>query len=254
VISHERAVGTAAASAEVMTRSTFPVACAFLALSSPALAGTPAAAPHDLGSKSEPSAKGAYEHDGFYLRTAAGIGAYNESFRAESTPRYGGESGGYADGFATMGEIAVGYAVKPGFIVGGSLFAMDVSRASFEPNDGVTVPNEVTPKRRELTLVGPFVDWYPNARRGLHFQGSAGFAVLAEPWKHRDSSHEPAYVAIGGGATLGVGYDWFVSEQWSLGVMAHIAGAIVTGTDDNDVRFYHAVGTSPSLLLAATYN
>lgn len=233
----------------------FRAALLSVALTSSALAATTPEAPtRDGGAPAQSRTKGAFEHDGFYLRLSTGFGGYNEGFQSRSTPRYGGESGGDARGFASVGELAIGHSVASGFVLGGGVYTASLLSSTFERDEGVTVPDELEPKRRNFALIGPFVDWYPNARKGFHLQGAVGFATLQEGWKGRDAASEPEYSAIGGGLMLGVGYDWFVAEEWSLGVLARVTGAVLTGTDDDDVRFFHAVGTSPSLLFSATYN
>lgn len=203
-----------------------------------------------------PGAKssGAFEHDGFYLRFGMGFGSYGERFESKSTSRYGGKSGGDASGFATVTEIAIGGTVAPGLVLGGGVYTTSLVTSSFDADEDVTVPKELEPDRRNFALVGPFVDWYPNPRKGFHLQGAVGLATLNDGWEKHDDHNEPEYVALGGGLMFGVGYEWFVAEEWSLGMMARITGAVVTGEDENGVRFYHAIGTSPSLLFSATYN
>jgi hypothetical protein len=186
------------------------------------------------------------------MRFAMGLGAYSESFQSRDTPRYGGESGGDASGFATVGEFAIGGTAAPGLVLGGGIYTASMVTGSFSPDEGVTVPDELDPERRDFQVVGPFIDWYPNPSKGLHLQAAIGFASIQSGWGSERS--EPEYAAYGGGVMLGVGYEWFVADEWSLGVMGRITGAVVTGEDDNGVRFYHAVGTSPSLLLAVTYH
>lgn len=200
----------------------------------------------------ESESSGALVHDGFYLRLGMGFGAYGERFESRSTERYGGKSGGDANGFATVSEIAIGGTVSPGLVLGGGVWTASLVTSSYDKNEGVTVPDELEPDRRSFAIVGPFIDWYPNARKGFHLQGALGLATLNDRWDEDDS--EPDYVALGAGAMFGVGYEWFIADEWSLGMTARITGAVVTGEDENGVRFYHAIGTSPSLLFSATYN
>lgn len=39
-----------------------------------------------------------------------------------------------------------------------------------------------------------------------------------------------------------------------MGVLGRVMGALLMGKDDQDVRWYHAAGTSPSVLLTVTYH
>ena len=65
---------------------------------------------------------------------------------------------------------------------------------------------------------------------------------------------EPHEVQHLGSAMFGVGYEWWVSDQWSVGVLGRMALAWTTGKDTADVRWYHTIGASPSILFTATFN
>jgi len=53
---------------------------------------------------------------------------------------------------------------------------------------------------------------------------------------------------------LGAGYDWWVAEEWSLGVLARTTIAVLRGQDESDVRWLHVAVTSPGLLVTLTYH
>lgn len=188
-------------------------------------------------------ARGAGVHDGFYLRLATGFGAYNEGIR-----RAGQDRETRVNGIATVGELAIGGAIRPGFILGGGVWSSTVL-ASDRTVRGTTPPAEVLDTRGEFSLIGPFVDYYPDATQGLHFQGAIG---LANVRGFGNGDDDP--VALGGGLMLGIGYEWWVSEEWSLGVLGRLAVGAATGTDNTDKRWYHTVGATPSALFTATYN
>jgi hypothetical protein len=64
---------------------------------------------------------------------------------------------------------------------------------------------------------GPFLTWYPDPSDGLHVGLLAGLGVMAET------------SALGRAASLGFwavesGYEWWISEQWSLGASMMVGG------------------------------
>jgi hypothetical protein len=118
------------------------------------------------------------------------------------------------------------------------------------------LPVEMDPKLRDLTIFGPFVDWYPNPRSGFHLQAALGIAALTSGNGDRFDSDDDDddYRAFGAGIVLGLGYEWWVGNEWSLGVLARTQAAGLEGEDDSGVRWVHAAGASPSLLLTLTYH
>ena len=52
---------------------------------------------------------------------------------------------------------------------------------------------------------------------------------------------------------LGVGYEWWVGDEWSLGLLGRISYGSMSGSDDRGVSWTHTT-YAPALLLSATYN
>jgi hypothetical protein len=208
-------------------------------------AQTNASSPPTLSSA--PAAPGVHRHDGFYLRLATGFGAYNESIRQK-----GADDATAVTGIASVGEFALGGAIRPGVIFGGGVFSCGVL-ASDRTVRGPVPPSEIVDSQGSLTIVGPFMDYYFDAHRGLHFQGAIGFASLRGV-SVGSGEVDKDRVALGGGMMVGFGYEWWVSDQWSLGILGRITGGFATGKDASDVRWNHAVGASPSVLFTGTYN
>ena len=153
---------------------------------------------------------------------------------------------------ASVSELTFGGAVRPGVILGGGFFTSSVL-SSERTVDGLMPPDEVMTGSGNFTLVGPFVDWYFDPRRGLHLQAAAGFATV-RGWDFPEAEDNPDAVSVGGGLMLGFGYDWWASEQWSVGILARVIGIAAVQEDDNAMEWTHGIGTSPSLLFTATYN
>jgi hypothetical protein len=196
-------------------------------------------------------------HDGFYLRFGSGFGVYEERMESDETSLYGGEVGGRTTGVATVGEFAMGGTIARGLVLGGGFYTAKLLAGHFRLDDSSAVnpPGELEPELRDLVMVGPFLDWYPKPTRGLHFQAAVGLASLSSGSRGFDDEDDDArYDAVGGGLVLGVGYEWWIGDEWSIGALGRIQAAAVTGEDDANVRWFHGVSTGPTLLLTLTYH
>lgn len=200
-------------------------------------------------------APGVHVHDGFYFRFASGFGVYTETLRSEETDLYGGDRvEGSGLGFATVGDLAMGGTVACGLVFGGGIFTADLVTGTFRTNTDspANPPEELDPGLRSLVVAGPMIDWYFNPRKGLHFLGSLGWAWLSAA--DRAGAGSDDYYALGGGAVVGLGYDWWIGEQWSLGVMGRVMGVVVWGKDDDGTSWLHTAGTTQSALVNITYH
>lgn len=178
-------------------------------------------------------------HTGFYLRLALGGGGFTDSFRLESA------NVGY-DATATGGtfasELGIGGALLPGLILGGALYGETmvnptVTVAGFPAASNVSVGT--------LGMIGPFLEWYPNPERGFHLGG----AVTAARITLSDSAGNITNNSIvGGGLVFDIGYEWWLADEWGLGVMGRLIGA---GLSDGTV--HHDVGGG-SVLASLTFN
>jgi hypothetical protein len=204
-----------------------------------------------------PREPGARTHDGFYFRLGTGFGAYSESLQSEDAGIYGGKVKGTNTGFATLGELALGGTIGKGLVLGGGAYTAQLIASTFRVNQDSAgpPPPELDPEIRNFALVGPFLDWYPNPKKGFHLQAALGLATLSSI--HIDTSavnDDNPYHAAGAGIMLGAGYEWWIGEEWSMGAMARMLGAVLVGKDDSDVTWYHAAGTGPSPMFTVTYH
>lgn len=151
-------------------------------------------------------------HDGFYARVGVGPG-YGVSTLATAA----GDSGGRA--FTVNTELAAGWTVRPGLVVGAGTFPMVAPAPSY---DGVD------PGGQHVSGTGPFVAWWPDDRGGLSVQG--GVLVAAG---YLDGGDRDGVVGVGVGATAGVGYDRFIAPQWSVGALARVTAYRLGGVDDD---------------------
>ncbi|HEY0713879.1 MAG TPA: hypothetical protein VGF45_14460 [Polyangia bacterium] len=190
---------------------------------------------------------GAHLHDGFYLRLGTGFGSYSEGIRQS-----GADKQTTVSGIANAFELAIGGAVRPGLIFGGGLWSSTVL-ASSRTVRGTAPPPEVIDSRGDFQLVGPFFDYYTNPRGGFHMQGAFGLANV-RGWSTESANFDEDSISVGGGLMFGVGYDWWVSKEWSIGILGRMTVGITGQEDKADVRWYHAVGGTPSVLFTGTYN
>lgn len=199
--------------------------------------------------------RNAYRHNGFYLRLGTGFGVFDERLSSEASAAYGGEIRGRNRGIAQLGELAVGGTVG-GWVIGGAIYSADLLASTYKQGDGASnpVPAELDPELRNVALIGPFVDRYPDPSRGFHFQAALGLATLTPRVFGDAATQRSEYLAVGAGLMAGAGYDVWVDEEWSLGVLARTTLVVSKGEDDAGVRWLHVVIASPALLVTLTYH
>ncbi len=221
-------------------RKTF-LALALICLASPAWAQPPQEV-----TKTDPTV---HMHDGFYLRFGTGFGSHVESINME-----GHDPGVTILGMSSVGELSFGYAVRPGLVLGFGTYGSTVitSDRSIDA-DNPMPPAEIMDEATDFNVFGPFIDYYFDARGGLHLSGSIGLATVRGV-RLTSARIEEDEVALGPGFVMGFGYDWWVARQWSLGVLARLGVGVGISEDDSGVRWEHGVGAAPSLLFTATYN
>jgi hypothetical protein len=137
--------------------------------------------------------------DGFFLRLGVGPAGLLGSAdgidgdgNPDTTTLYGG-GGGI--------EVALGGTLGKGIVVGGMTQPLFLARQDMvELRPGV------------VTFVGPFVDFYPDPAKGFHVQAGLGYASS----NFRESN------AGSLGLMAGAGYEWWVGEQWSIGLLGRI--------------------------------
>lgn len=222
---------------------------ALLALGFVALVGSesPAIAPGEPPRITPVSAcstrAGARLHDGFLLRSEPGI-----AFLAAHVSDAGGSPRRSAvRGVGQSAALSLGGTPERGLVIGGTLWTARIDPVFTE--DGKRVSPDDDSVKLTMLRIGPFVDWYPDARAGFHTLANLTVDVHIESDEKGDA-REPA--AFGGSLALGTGYEWFLASELSLGALARIAmGASVRDAPDGVERTLFAV---PELLLTATYH
>jgi hypothetical protein len=148
-------------------------------------------------------------HDGFQFQVTGGLGFYGASS--------GG--GGVDESFSGMtlpGSVLMGGTIIPGLVIGGGLVLDYAPSPSLEQN-GSSVP--VDNVSQYIVGLGLYADYYLDAQKnGLHFQAFAGWGGLETSVNGNAGGSDPTGLV----AHLGVGYEWWLSDQWSGGVMARL--------------------------------
>ena len=163
------------------------------------LAGVSMCALAGLSSRAEAAPR---IHDGFYMQLTTGLGYYNVSFDPDSS----------ISGVTTPFGIMMGGTITPGFAIGGGLFADYSSSPTVKMGDA-----EVDlPGAQMLLGIGVHADYYLKPEGGLHFTGFLGWGGLEET--EGAGGSDPTGLVIG----LGGGYDWWIADEWSAGVLGKI--------------------------------
>jgi hypothetical protein len=109
---------------------------------------------------------------------------------------------GGGGGLGTALEFALGGTAAPGLVVG-----------------GMTSPKFLLVGGSEfatMSFLGPFVDYYPDPSNGLHFLGGVGVATTNVP--DRWNSFAVSFEAL-----AGLGKEWWVGSQWSIGLLGRLS-------------------------------
>lgn len=156
-------------------------------------------------------------HDGFQFRATLGGGYLHDS---ESIEGVTNDFDASVSGGAALFELYLGGTPVPGLVLGGYLSGMsapgpeaEINGMTFEADDDVSLG---------LGSIGPYVDYYPDPLGGFHVLGSLGYAQVSF-----DDGDGVVEDATSSGFTLGagVGYDAFVSDEWSLGALGRLGYA-----------------------------
>jgi hypothetical protein len=197
-----------------------------------------------------PVREGDFRHDGFYFRFSTGLGGYIETLGMDSGP-----VAARASGISGTIELGTGGTVAPGWVLGLGIFLQRPLATSLELSDagGEALPKQVEPSFRDGLLLGPLVDWYPNARKGLHFQGALGFVHFSRPFYIPGDFGSRSYGASGAGAMIGLGQEWWTSEQDSIGVTTQFFLSTAWGRADENTWRHWQLGT-PTFVFTWTHH
>ncbi len=194
-----------------------------------------------------PKQRGAYRHDGFFLRIGLGVGLL--SSRATFT------ASGDRVPLSPDGDISVitggldfmiGGTPASGLVVGGGIISQGGSTGSYDSADG----DEAFRNDLDFSsgMLFGFLDWYPDPTAGFHLGGGAGIGgtSLVEQQTRREVSN-----STGGGLLAFIGYEGYSSKQWSFGVV--VRGQLIATGRGNQVE-ERVTTLGAALLATVTYH
>lgn len=198
--------------------------------------GYAAPAPYGAPAYAAPAyrAAGVHEHDGFYLRLVAGLGyLHNSASSGGSTLKVSGVGGTF--GLAAGGIIARNLAVY------GEIIGTSASEPSVEMGgESGTMSGSMT-----LAGFGPGLAYYLD--NNAYLSGTFTFSQLSAS---DDNGNDAGETDMGFGASLSGGKEWWVSDDWGLGV----AGQLMLASMKEKNEDYRWTSVAVSLLFSATYN
>ncbi|MCC6213598.1 MAG: hypothetical protein IT376_01930 [Polyangiaceae bacterium] len=206
--------------------------------------------------------RGIREHDGFYLRVGLGAATHAFTLKTERTKAFGQKWTARGGGAAM--EFAMGGTVGSGFVIGGGIYGTSTGRPSYEvETGGASVQRDGSDF--VVSGVGPFVDWYFDAKAGGHVQLAltvGGLSLAGLPAGIVDSADpevEPDEAVQGSGwsVVLGGGYEFWIGEQWSLGPLLRFQyseGSLVETSDLEEIDPIDVAGYSVSLLATVSFH
>lgn len=121
-------------------------------------------------------------------------------------------------GWGPAYELLIGGTIASGWVLGGGFVGQDIQDPSLSLSSGSTAElSGDLSGSLGVGALGPFVDWYPNDRGGLHFGTMVGFAILG-------LSNGSGKSSSGIAGSLWGGHDFWIGEQWSLGSELRVVG------------------------------
>jgi hypothetical protein len=190
------------------------------------------------------------EHDGFYLRLSGGAGALavdrsTESEGPQNSLVYGDSSS--VGGTSIFAELSIGGTPFRRVVVAGTLLGNNLPAAGLELASGSRLS---LGSPLWFAFLGPTVDIFPVVSGGFHIGAGAGWAVATA-----GVQQDRLFDTFGGGgigATLSGGYDAWVSDDWSVGVIVRAVLARIRGEQQSSTVVGREYDTVSSLSIAAT--
>jgi len=184
---------------------------------------------------------GSHHHDGFFLRFLAGFGY--TSMGADLGPADTKISGG-GGGFA----LALGGALTPNLILFGELLQSIAVEPKVEVGDASATAQDAS---ASLVGIGAGLAYYLS--NNLYLSGTLAFSQIS---LQDADNQEVADTEFGPGLSLVVGKEWWVSDNWGLGMAAQLYAATMKdrgpAVAGGDAPTWQATGLN--LLFSASFN
>lgn len=174
-------------------------------------------------------------HDGFYLQLSGGLGYYHTS----------GGPGALEETFSGLSiptSLMLGGTLFKHLVVGGGAFVDTAPSPSYKVNG--QEPAMGVDLKQFVIGVGAFVDYYVWSDRGLHFPLFLGWGGLETSTNGNVGGSDPTgFITYFGG-----GYDWWISDNWSIGALFRL---VVAPSKFNGETY---TTVEPGVLLTLTFN
>ncbi len=227
----------------MVPRSLAIVVASFFQMGLAAAADGPPPHPGEKSPCPQDGDPGERAHDGFFARSEPGLAFFWANVSGSSAPQR--RTG--IRGLGQSGALSLGGTPMPGLVVGGTVWTARIDPVFVEGGKTVS-PDDDSVKVTQLR-VGPFIDWYPQPKRGFHTTVAAALVVQLES----DVKGEPVEPeAYGASLALGSGYEWFVAKEFSLGFSGRFAFGAVARTAAG--RSESTLFIVPELAITATYH
>jgi hypothetical protein len=155
-------------------------------------------------------------HDGFYLRMALGISYLSNQTQIKDSLQTTIANDYQLHGVGPTIDFFIGGTPGRGLVIGGGIVSTAVSKPTITYGGRETQLND----NASAAVVGPFIDWYFNPRRGFHAQLLTGIGLSQVTPRRKDFNTNDTKSGSGFGIDLGIGHDWWISNQWSIGILA----------------------------------
>jgi hypothetical protein len=174
-------------------------------------------------------------HDGFYLQLAGGLGYYHTSAEINSTETT-------YSGLTIPASFLLGGTLLKHLVIGGGAFVDTAPSPKYEV-DGDEPPQ--TPDFKQLIIgIGALLDYYVWSDRGLHFPVFAGWGGLETVVEGDAWGSDPTGFIM----YFGCGYDFWISDNWSIGAVFRF---VIAPSKLNDVRY---TTVEPGLMATLTFH
>ncbi len=184
-------------------------------------------------------------HDGFFLRLAVGGGHAGSKLEVPDTPATPG--GADIDLSGTSGDVdlAIGGMVQPNLAIHATIFGWSVSDPDADIRIGTLSGKGTLNGTATMSAIGPGVTYYVMPAN-LYFTGSLGVGRF----KLSDTTDVDGESKSGFALALGLGKEWWVGNQWGLGLSGGLTSHSIADKDVSE----NWSGTSFGVRFSATMN
>jgi hypothetical protein len=150
-------------------------------------------------------------HDGFHFQLAGGLGFYSVSGAAPANQDF--------SGMTFPGSLLIGGTLFGHMAFGAGMILDYAPGPTYEWN-GTEVTDTISSQM--IMGFGLYGDYYLDAQKnGLHLQVFGGWGGLETSFQGNVGGSDPTGLV----ASAGLGYEWWLTEEWSGGLMARVVYA-----------------------------